>query len=240
MPQPQQIWKVLPHGKLTQIDDGLLTVVGDLHMPLGDFPRRMTVVRLRDGRLVIYSAIALDEPEMQALEDYGVPSFLIVPGDLHRLDAKIWKERYPNLQVIAPEGARHKIEETVRVDETSVDFGDPNVRFCTVPGTDEHESALLVDTDSGTTLIVNDLIWNMDHRPGFGGWIFRVAGFTAPHPTIPPLVALRGIKDKSALREQLERWARHHNLNRIIVSHGEIIRQDAQFVLRELAEQLAA
>ena len=96
----------LMHGRLSALDDKLLTVVGDLPMPFGDFPRRMTVVRLQDARLVIFSAIALVEPEMRALEAFGTPSFLIVPSDIHRMDARIWKERYPALRVIAPEGAR--------------------------------------------------------------------------------------------------------------------------------------
>jgi hypothetical protein len=43
MTRPFETWKVLPHGKLTAVEDNLLTVVGDLHMPLGDFPRRMSV-----------------------------------------------------------------------------------------------------------------------------------------------------------------------------------------------------
>ena len=75
MPRPFETWKVLPHGKLTAIDENLLTVVGELPLPLGDFPRRMTVARLSDGRLIIYSAIALDELEMAALERFGVPTF---------------------------------------------------------------------------------------------------------------------------------------------------------------------
>jgi hypothetical protein len=44
-------WKVLPHGKLKQIEDNILTVTRDIHMPLMDLPRRMTVVRLNDSRL---------------------------------------------------------------------------------------------------------------------------------------------------------------------------------------------
>ena len=52
---------MLPHGKLSAIDDNILTVTGDIHMPLMDLPRRMTVVRLNDARLIVYSAIALDE-----------------------------------------------------------------------------------------------------------------------------------------------------------------------------------
>jgi hypothetical protein len=106
MPRPMKEWTVLPHGKLTQVDEGLLTVVGELKMPLGEFTRRMTVVRLDDDRLVIFSAIALDEPEMQQLEVYGDPAFLIVPSDLHRIDAKVWKDRYPDIMVVAPAPAK--------------------------------------------------------------------------------------------------------------------------------------
>ena len=38
-----------------------------------------------DGRLIIYSAISLDEVEMNALESYGTPAFLIVPGDIRTI-----------------------------------------------------------------------------------------------------------------------------------------------------------
>ena len=104
MPKPFTEWTVLPHGKLSRLDDNLLSVTGDLHMPVGDFPRRMTVVRLDDGRLVIFSAIALDETEMRALEAFGEPSYLVIPNDIHRMDAKIWKNRYPQMRVVAPAG----------------------------------------------------------------------------------------------------------------------------------------
>lgn len=240
MAKPHETWTVLPHGKLTQIDDNLLTVVGELPMPIGEFPRRMTVARLNDGSLVVYSAIALDEDEMAALEVFGTPTYLVVPGDIHRLDAKIWKDRYPKLVVLAPEGAREKVQEVVPVDATSIDFGDPSVRFITVPGTENHEAALQIRTATGVTLVLNDLIWNVDNQPGFGGALFRLLGFTGPEPQIPNIIRLRGIKDKDALRSQLEDWAKLPDLNRIIVSHGTIVESAPGVVLRDLAYSLAA
>ncbi|MEA2698334.1 MAG: hypothetical protein QOI66_2605 [Myxococcales bacterium] len=231
-------WTVLPHGKLTRIDDDLLTVVGNLPMPMGEFPRRMTVVRLRDRRLVIFSAIALDEPEMKALEDWGRPSFLIVPNERHRKDAKIWKDRYPEVQVIAPEGARAQAEAVVPVDATSPDFGDPGVEFVTVPGTNRREAALVVRGPAGTTLVVNELIWNVEDHPGVGGWLFRLVGFTGDKPKIPTFVAMKSIDDKPALKGQLEEWSRLENLRRILVSHGDIIDDNPAGVLRTLAAAL--
>jgi len=240
MPKPFEKWTVLPHGKLTEIDDGLLTVVGDLHMPLGDFPRRMTVVRLQNGKLVIYSAIALHDDEMRELERYGTPAFLVVPSEIHRLDAKTWRDRYPNIVVVAAAGSREKVDEVVTVDATDVDFGDPDVSFITVPGTDRIEAAIVVERPGGSTLIVNDIIWNVDNLPGIGGWVMKKLGFTGEEPKIPPFVAKKRIDDKDAFCTQLRAWAALRDLRRIIVSHGAIIEREPPSVLRGLAARLAA
>jgi hypothetical protein len=239
MPGTFKEWTVLPHGKLTRIDDDLLTVVGNLPMPMGEFPRRMTVVRLRDARLVIFSAIALDEAEMRTIEDWGRPSFLIVPNERHRKDARIWTDRYPGLSVIAPQGARAQAAEVVPVDATSGNFGDPDVTFVTVAGTDQRDAALVVRKGAGTTLVVNELIWNVEDRPGIGGWLFRLAGFTGAEPKIPTFVAMKSIADKAALKTQLEEWAALKDLRSIVVSHGEIISADPVGVLRSLTAALS-
>ena len=241
MAEPFSEWTVLPHGNLTRIDDDLLTVTGTLRMPpMGDVERRMTVVRLTDGRLVVYSAIALNETEMSALERFGTPSFLIVPNDIHRMDVKAYKKRYPALKVIAPAAARAKVEEIVPVDATSIDFGDPAVRFGSVAGTGEREAALVLEGTRGTTLILNDIIFNLRNRPGVAGWLFKAVGLTGDEPRIPLPIRMREVKDKYALRAELERWSRLPNLKRVIISHGEIIANDAPRVLSRIAHELAA
>jgi hypothetical protein len=240
MPKPFERWTVLPHGKLTEIDDGVLTVVGDLHMPIGEFPRRMTVVRLDDGRLVVYSAIALDDDEMQALQRMGTPAVLVVPSEIHRLDARAWKRRYPAMMVVAPPNARAKVEEVVPVDATELDLGDPRVRIVAVQGTDARELALTVERAGGTTLVVNDVIWNVAPRRGLRGWIMKVTGMTGPVPRIPTFVARRKIDDRDAFRAQLERWAATPGLRRIVVSHGDVVTHDPANVLRRLSAKLLA
>lgn len=238
MTQPFQQWTVLPHGKMVQIDENILTVVGEIHMPLMDLPRRMTVVRLSDASLVIFSAIALDEEEMSALEDYGRPAFLIVPSDKHRLDAKTWKDRYPEIQVVAPEGARAKVNEAVPVDTVTPRFGDPNVQFVTVPGTRDREAALVVRTPNGTSLVLNDVVGNIRDAAGFGGWLLHLAGFAGKDAQIPAVVKMAVIEDTKALRTQLLQWAETDTLVRVLVSHGSPIVDNPRRVLRELAESL--
>ena len=238
MTKPFQQWTVLPHGKLVQSDENILTVVGEIHMPLMDLPRRMTVVRLVDARLVVFSAIALDENEMSALEAYGRPAFLIVPSDKHRLDAKPWKDRYPEIQVVAPEGARDKVEETVQVDTVSPRFDDPDVQFVTVPGTRGREAALVVRTPKGTTLVLNDVVGNIRDAAGFGGWLLHLAGFAGKEAQVPAVVKMAVIEDTKALRTQLLQWAEIESLVRILVSHGSPIEENPHQVLRDLAASL--
>jgi hypothetical protein len=239
MTAPHRTWTVLPHGKLTEVEAGILTVVGTVPMPLGEFPRRMTIVRLRDGGLVVWSAIALDEDEMRALERYGRPAFLVVPNDHHRLDAGIWKQRYPAIVVATPAGARDKVARTLPVDTTSPDFGDPDVLWFVVPGTREHEAALLVHTPDGATLVLNDIVGNIRHPSGFGGWLMRLMGFAGDAPQVPAVEKLAMVRDSEALRTQLLEWAEVPALRRILVAHGDPIETDPRGALRELAASLS-
>ena len=238
MSAPLEHWKVLPHGPLTAVDDKVWTVTGTIHMPVGDFERRMTVARLRDGGLVVYSAIALDEAQMAQLDDLGRMAWLVIPGDDHRLDARIWLQRYPTMHVAAPAGAREKALEVVPVESTAPDFGDTNVQWITVPGTRAHEAALTVRGALGTTLIVNDLIANIRHEHGFSGWLLRLMGFAGDEPNIPGVRRLAMVKDSTALAEQLLAWSEIGDLRCILVSHGEPIVDDPRAELRRLAQSL--
>ena len=239
--QPSQAsirdWKVRPHGPLIAVDEKILTATGELHMPM-EFERRMTVVRLRHARLLIFSAVSLDEEEMCALELYGRPEFLVVPNGHHRLDAGAWKDRYPSIVVVAPAGAREQVAKKVHVDTSDPYLDDPDVDFITVDGTDGQEAALVVRAREGTTLILNDLVGNMRDATGVGGWFLRRMGFAGDEPRIPAPIRSRIVEDKAALRAQLLRWAELPSLHRIIVSHGAPIEEQPVWVLRELAASL--
>lgn len=238
MTKPHEAWTVLPHGALEPLTEDVYTVTGQLRMPLGETTRRMTVIRLTDRRLVIYSAMALSEQEMQKLEALGQPTFLVVPSDIHRMDIKGWKARYPSLRVIAPSGAREKVSELVPIDSTQADFGDDRVKLFVVPGTREKEFAMTVRSSDGTTLIVNDLIFNLPEIPGIAGFGLRLLGFGPGRPCMPKLVTMKLVDDRTAVREQLDAWAAQPDLSRLVVSHGAPIEQPRE-TLRRLAGALA-
>ena len=239
MPRAHDHWTVLPHQPVEAIDDGLLTVTGDIPMPLGNFPRRMTVIALHGHRTAIWSAIALDDPEMARIDGLGTPSFLIVPNRAHRLDAKIWKARYPAIKVLAPPSARQAVENVVPVDATSDIIRDPDLALLTVAGAKEDEFALTVRRSSGVTLIVNDVIGHVRHPHGIGAKIMaRLMGFGVSGPRVPRLVKRMMIDDPDALAGQLRDWAAIADLRRVIVSHGDPIEHDAAGALLQVAASL--
>lgn len=227
-------WTVLPHRPIERMTDAIMTVTGDIAMPLTTLERRMTVVRLAGGRLVVYSAIALDDATMAAIEAFGAPAFLVVPNPFHRNDARVWKERYPAMTVVAPSGARAKVAEVVPVDTSTPDFDDDAVRFVEVAGTSGREGALEVREHGTLTLVVNDVIGNL---PKSDGLVLRALGFAADRPRVPRMAKRVLVADAAAFRDHLDAWSAEPVAN-ILVSHGRPIREGAPDALREMARSL--
>lgn len=226
-------------GGLRAIADNMWVVDGTIQMPPGPLPRRMTIARVASGDLVVFSAIALDDAAWAEVEQLGRPTFLVVPNAFHREDAPKWKARYPEMRVVAPERARTAVDEVLRVDDIVGDFGDPNVRFIPVAGT-QGESALIVRHRSGATLVVNDLIANVQDSRGIMRLVLTLMGFAGSRPQVPRMFKKRAIEDADLVAQQFREWAATPDLARIVVSHGSIIEDAPSLVLQRLADKLSA
>lgn len=233
-------WTVQPHEALVEITDGIWSVEGSIVMPLGRFPRRMTVLALAAGGSAIWSPIPLNEAEMARIETLGPVRFLIIPNQAHRLDLNPWNHRYPDARILSPPSARAAVSEAAAVDATRDIIDDPDISFALVAGTSEDEFALRVRRTDGTTLILNDILSNVQHPHGLGAHIMaRLLGFGVKRPRMSRPVRRMFVKDEAAVRAQFEAWASIPDLRRIIVSHGDIIGIDPAGALRRAAADLA-
>jgi len=214
-------WKVLAHGPLLTLADNLLWAQGSL--PGMSLKRSMVVVRLSDGRLVIHNGIALEPAQMAELERFGTPAFLIVPSGIHRLDAPAYKQRYPALRVFAPKGSRASVEQVMQVDGVYEDFPHSDVlRLETLHGVGESEGALIAQSSDGTSLVLNDCMFNMDRKRDPLGFLFTTIMGSAPGPRVSRLAKMMLVKDKKALRAEFERYAELPKLVRVIVAHEKV------------------
>ncbi len=231
-------WKVLPHDPIEKLTENVWRVEGAL--PHFSMRRVMTVARLSDGRLVIHSAIALDEPSMRAIEAWGTPTFLLVPHSRHRMDAPRYKARYPSLRVLATRGVVEKAREVVKVDGTYEDFpADDTVRLEMLHGVKDAEGAMIVRSLDGVTVVLNEVVFDLKPRRDLLGRVLtRVLGL-GPGPRVTTVVKLELVRDAAALRADLERLAATPELRRLIVSHEKLsMGPDAAAALRKAASTL--
>jgi len=238
MPKAHADWKVLEHGSIERLADNLWRVEGAL--PGMSLRRTMTVVRRHDGSLLLHSPIALDDARRQELEGLGPIAVLVVPNAGHRLDAPAYKAKYPGAVVFCPRGGRRKVAEVVAVDGTYDDYADDGVlRFETLDGVDAAEGAMIVRSEDGVTIVLNDVVMNMDTKKDALGYLFTTVMGSAPGPRVSRLVRLLFVKDQPALRRHLERLSTTPRLQRLIVAHEKLATGPAAAAaLREAATYL--
>lgn len=106
--------KIEDYGELIQIAPDLYSLVGEWEGT--SFKRRMTVVRLRDGRLVIHSAIRLRESDYARLDALGKVAWIVVPNAFHGSEARFYQERYPEARLLVSAEAARQVAKSARVD----------------------------------------------------------------------------------------------------------------------------
>ncbi len=195
--------------------------------------RVMVLARLADGRVVVHSAIALDDASMAKLDAWGEVAAILVPNRFHRNDARIWQERYPKAKVYAPTGAVDGAAKATPVHGTYADAPhDDTFSARDLAGIGNREGVLLLRQGEGTTAIFCDTLLNLPKMSGPLGWMMHPTGTLAvPRPT-----TMIFAKDKKALRADLEAIA--EDVVRVVPGHGAVVEEDAAARVREAAARL--
>jgi hypothetical protein len=214
-------WNVLEHGPLEQLADNLWRAQGAV--PGMSLKRTMTVVRRADGSLLLHSPIALDQARQTELEALGPIGVLVVPNAGHRLDAPAYKARYPNAVTFCPRGGRSEIAKVVMVEGTYDDYADDGtIRFEYLDGVDATEGAMIVRSTDGVSIVLNDVVMNMDRKKDLLGFVFTTLLGSRAARALSRLARMVYVKDQPALRRHLERLAAMPDLKRLIVSHEKV------------------
>ncbi len=233
---------VLPHSSIEELAPHLWHVTGILTDVVP--PREMVVYRLPDSTLLIHSAIALNEQGMAQLESLGTPKILVVPNRMHRLDAVVYKQRYPQLLVVCPSVAKPYVEEVVQVDASAEDVLADYGIICHQPaGIQEQELVYELPLPTGKALVFTDILFNLtesylqQHIPKQGfifGWL-GASGFFG----ITRFGKWFFMNNRDAYRQWLE-WLADSvsDLRVICVAHGSPITTNCSQRLREAAARL--
>jgi hypothetical protein len=246
--QDEWLSHVLPHGEIEELAPNLWHVTGNL--PSSTMvPREMVLYKLADGSLLIHSAIALNESGMAKLESLGVPNILIVPNRIHKLDARVYKQRYPKLLVVCPAAAKPYVEEVVAVDGTAEKVLPAYGITCHEPvGIRPQELVYELSLSTGKALVFTDILFNLnksyfEQNLPTGKYLFQWLGASAIGSSgffgITGLGRQFFMTDRNAYRQWLEALADSiPDLQVISVAHGSPIVADCNYRLRQAAARL--
>jgi hypothetical protein len=227
-------WIVTKHGPIEKLEENLWVVGGQV--PKVPFPRRMSIIRRGDGTLLFFHAMPLEDAALAEVTAWGKPAILVLPHDQHMIDARAFAERLA-LKVYGPAACEAKMR--ARVDITGLLDAvppDPSIRIEPVPGVKNGEPALVVTSGGGrVSLLFSDVIMNLSASSI--GLLPRIMGF-AGGPKVPPVFRMMFLKDKAAVKAQLESWAGLPGLARLVPFHGDLITSGAPEALRAAAARL--
>lgn len=193
--------------------------------------RNVTIIRLRDGRLVIHSTAPFTSADLLAIRELGQPGWLLDATLFHDTFAKQGCAAFARIPYLAPRGFRQIADvSTLPLDQPPAQWsGELDVlRLDGAPKVNEH----VFLHRASRTLIVADLLFHFPQNSR--GWTRLVVRKLMRLPRLIGMSALLRlmIRDKSAFLRCLKevmKW----DFDRIIVGHGEVINTGGKAVLRD-------
>jgi hypothetical protein len=216
MPVGFTTWTVLKNKPIEKLESNLWYVSGILGKRV---ERKMLIARRDDGDLVVFNPIALDEAGMAELESFGRIAYIVAPNAFHRQDTMIWKQRYPQVKVVAPRGAHKAVSKAAQVDLVCDELSaDPNITLTHTAGFADKEALLLVRHGADQTVITCDALCNFPAKMPLPLQVLM-----GPIGTLSTPRAIRWmlLKNKAAWAEQLAELA--PQTTRLIPGHGAVV-----------------
>jgi hypothetical protein len=208
------------NNALTNLAPDLWIATRQFTNELGVVTSRMTVIRLKDGRILLHSPVPIEQDLLSAVENLGQVAALIAPNLFHHQFVTEWRSAFPEAKAFCAPGLAAKRND-FKFDGVLGDASPPEWRGqvdeLVIKGIPEYGEVVFFHRPS-RTLIVSDLVFNYTSAQAAsdpGG-----ADGLGPHGRI-----ISAISDPKALRDSVEsilRWP----FARVIVAHGEIVESD--------------
>jgi hypothetical protein len=187
----------------------------------------MTVLRLRDGSLLLHSPVALTPELRAAVEALGRVAHLYAPNTFHHLAVSPWAAAFPSARLHAPAGLAKKRRD-LRIDRVPGSSPEPAfdgaVEEVPIAGFRLEETALLYRP--ARTLVVADLVHNVG-RPQHA-WTKLYTGTMGFYDRIALSRLIRAVAffDRAAARRSVDAVLALP-FDRLVVGHGAPILEDA-------------
>lgn len=225
---------------LQRRDDGLWTVDDPSFRLMGVAPigTRMTLVRLRDGRVILISPIRLSPTLEAQIRALGIVAAIVAPNRVHHLFAAQAKHAFPEATLLAAPGLPEKRPQIpfdgLVTDVTSTEWGG-ELKALPIAGFPFLNEVAFFHRHT-RTLILTDLCFNIRSAPWWAMLAFRLNDMWQRFG--PSRILRLLIRDRDALRNSLDQVLRW-DFDRVIIAHGDILETGGHQALRGAYDFLA-
>ena len=219
---------------LTAVDRNIWIADGPSVPFLGvPYPTRMTLVRLGNGGLWVCSPIHLTPEPTNAIDALGPLRHVVSPNKIHHLALSEWARTWPDAKLYAPPGLEKRRLDTAFSGQLG-DAPDPawaaDIDQVIFHGSFAMEEVVFFHRSSHTA-IVTDLVQRFDPST-LSAWqrfYMRLDGLVGPGGSTPREWRLSFWNRAAARRAR--RTVLDWNPRRVIIAHGEWIRENGRDVL---------
>lgn len=203
------------------------------------FGRRMTVVRLTDGRVFVHNAFRLRQKDLKWLKSLGSVVAVLAPNAFHTSDAGWMKNQFPYSDLYVPQ-AKIKSFKQLGFDCKNINKDFPpefqdELKCIPSQGT-RFEEAVFIHVPS-KTLILCDMAFNMGNvYSGFEKWLMslnRVGNRFGPSKLMKIAFTKNTNQVKATFKEILR-----HDFDRVIVNHGDVLETNGKIKLKTSVEEI--
>jgi hypothetical protein len=206
---------------LIELVDGVWVTTGPVRIAGMPLTTTMTVLRLRDGSLLLHSPVAMTEELSAAVTVLGRVEHLYAPNLFHHRWVGDWASAFPSARLHAPAGLAKKRPD-LRVDRIQGESPEPtfsgSIEELTIAGFRLRES-VLIHRATGT-LVVADLVHNVGRPAHTWAAVYsRLMGF---YDQVALSRALRwsAFADRRAARRSVDELL-SRPFDRLVVGHGD-------------------
>ena len=188
------------------------------------FPTRMTILRLNKQDLFIHSPTELTADLKAAVEEVGVPRWIIGPNKIHYWWIGAWHHAFPSATVYLAPGIVERAGERITFPHLPLDARsgypwDSEITTLLIGGSFMTE--VEVFHRPSRTLILTDLIENFEPRKltWWGRLLTKLGGVSDPDGQMPRDMRLTFRNERQALKQAVEEMIAWEP-ERVIFSHG--------------------
>lgn len=222
---------------LKKVGEGIWCARQDLKLFGCNIGTRMTVVRLANGELWLYSPVELTDELRAQLDALGPVTHLVSPNTFHHIYLKRYAEAYPHAKVYAmPQLAKKRpdLANIQSLSELKNDAFGPELQWLIFQGRAGYRE-LLVFHPQSATLLLCDLAFNLQvTTTPWEHFILSLYGVKGKFgPTLLERFLTKGAPGREVWPRILA-W----DFQRIIPCHGEILDRNARAVFRHAFEYM--